>query len=85
MKTLLPLALLAASLPAMAAQPDVLPVRQIGLELARDIAMAAVEACRQDGYNVSAVVLAVPATSRWRCATPWRRATPWKSPSARPA
>jgi len=57
MKTLLPLALLAASLPAMAAQPDVLPVRQIGLELARDIAMAAVEACRQDGYNVAAVVL----------------------------
>ena len=57
MKTLLPLALLAASLPALAAQPDVLPVRQIGLELARDIAMAAVEACRQDGYNVAAVVL----------------------------
>lgn len=57
MKTLLPLALLAASLPSMAAQPDVLPVRQIGLELARDIAMAAVEACRQDGYNVAAVVL----------------------------
>jgi len=62
MKTLLPLALLvaslpAASLPALAAQPDVLPVKQIGLELARDIAMASVEACRQDGYNVSAVVL----------------------------
>ena len=57
MKTMLPLALLAASLPAMAAQPDVLPVRQIGLELARDIAMAAVEACRHDGYNVAAVVL----------------------------
>ena len=62
MKTLLPLTLLvaslpAASLPAMAAQPDVLPVKQIGLELARDIAMASVEACRQDGYNVSAVVL----------------------------
>ncbi|OJW99008.1 heme-binding protein [Thiobacillus sp. 65-1402] len=62
MKTLLPLTLLVASLPAtslsaMAAQPDVLPVKQIGLELARDIAMASVEACRQDGYNVSAVVL----------------------------
>ena len=55
MKTLLPLP--AASLSAMAAQPDVLPVKQIGLELARDIAMASVEACRQDGYNVSAVVL----------------------------
>jgi hypothetical protein len=35
MKTLLPLTLLAVSLPAMAAQPDVLPVKQIGLELAR--------------------------------------------------
>jgi uncharacterized protein GlcG (DUF336 family) len=57
MKTLLPLALLAASLPAHAAQPDLLPVRQIGLELARDIAMAAIDACRQSGYTVSAVVL----------------------------
>jgi hypothetical protein len=35
MKTLLPLTLLAVSLPAMAAQPDVLPDKQIGLELAR--------------------------------------------------
>jgi uncharacterized protein GlcG (DUF336 family) len=57
MKTLLPLALLAVALPAMAAQPDVLPVKQIGLELAHDIAMASIEACRQDGYNVAAVVL----------------------------
>jgi len=57
MKTLLPLTLLAASLPALAAQPDILPVKQIGLELARDIAMASVEACRRDGYNVSAVVI----------------------------
>lgn len=57
MKCLLPIALIAAILPAHAAQPDVLPVKQIGLELARDIAMASVEACRKDGYNVSAVVL----------------------------
>ena len=57
MKTLLPLALFAAALPALAAPPDVLPVKQISLELARDIAMASVEACRQNGYNVSAVVL----------------------------
>jgi hypothetical protein len=56
MKYLLPLALLAATLPSWAAQPDVLPVKQIGLELARDIAMNAVEACRKDGHNVSAVV-----------------------------
>ncbi len=36
---------------------DMIPVKQIGLEMARDIAMASVEACRNDGYNVSAVVL----------------------------
>lgn len=57
MKILLPLTLLTASLPALAVQPDLLPVRQIGLELARDIAMDAIEACRKDGYTVSAVVL----------------------------
>jgi len=57
MKILLPLTLLTASLPAFAAQPDLLLVRQIGLELARDIAMDAIEACRKDGYTVSAVVL----------------------------
>ena len=62
MKTLTPSSLLVASLTAVslnavAAQPDLMPVKQIGLELARDIAMGAVEACRQNGYNVSAVVL----------------------------
>ena len=57
MKTLLLLTLLAASLPAVAAQPDILPVKQIGLELARDIAMASIEACRNAGYTVSAVVI----------------------------
>ncbi|MDP3419985.1 MAG: heme-binding protein [Thiobacillus sp.] len=58
MKTLRILPLLAATVPALAAaQPDILPVKQIGLELARDIAMASVEACRKDGYNVSAVVI----------------------------
>lgn len=50
-------AFMAAVLPVHAAQPDMLPVRQISLELARDIAMAAVDACRNVGYNVSAVVL----------------------------
>lgn len=54
--------LLAASLgvvapQATAALPDMLPVKQISLELARDIAMDAVEACRKNGYNISAVVL----------------------------
>ena len=57
MKLLLKLTLLAVSLPAYAAQPDMLPVKQISLELARDIAMDSVEACRKQGYNVSAVVL----------------------------
>jgi uncharacterized protein GlcG (DUF336 family) len=57
MKLALPLALFAISLPVSGAQPDVLPVKQISLELARDIASAAVDACRRDGYNVSAVVL----------------------------
>ena len=57
MKKLLSLILLAVSPSAMTAQPDVLPVKQISLELARDIAMGAVEACRKDGYTVSAVVL----------------------------
>jgi uncharacterized protein GlcG (DUF336 family) len=62
MKALIPIALLVASLPATAlnaaaAQPDMLPVKQISLELARDIAMDSVEACRKEGYNVSAVVL----------------------------
>ena len=56
MRTLLSITLLAASLPAYA-QTDVVPVKQIGLELARDIAMGSIEACRQSGYNVSAVVL----------------------------
>ena len=53
----LPILLLAIALPATAAPPDVLPVKQISLELARDIAMGAIDACRRDGYNVSAVVL----------------------------
>ena len=62
MNTLRPPVLLALSLTtacpcAMAAQPDVLSVKQISLELARDVAMDAVEACRKEGYNVSAVVL----------------------------
>ncbi|HQS58982.1 MAG: hypothetical protein B7Y56_13150 [Gallionellales bacterium 35-53-114] len=57
MRKLLAAILLFASLPAFAAQPDVMPVKQIGMELARDIATASVEACRKNGYNVSAVVL----------------------------
>ena len=46
-------------LPGMvsAAPIDLLPVKQLGMELARDIATQSIEACRKDGYNVSAVVL----------------------------
>ena len=42
---------------AQAAPADLLPVKQLGMELARDIASLAIEACRKDGYNVSVVVL----------------------------
>jgi uncharacterized protein GlcG (DUF336 family) len=57
MKKLLMLSLIVVALPTMAAQPDMLPVKQIGMELARDISSHAIEACRKQGYNVSAVVL----------------------------
>lgn len=35
---------------------DLVPTRLLGLDLARDIAMAAVQACRKDGYQVAVVV-----------------------------
>ncbi|MGV8934485.1 MAG: GlcG/HbpS family heme-binding protein [Gallionellaceae bacterium] len=57
MKTLPSFTLLCLSLNTFAAAPDLLNVKQISLELARDIAMASVEACRKQGYSVSAVVL----------------------------
>lgn len=43
--------------PALVQAGDIVPVKQIGLELANAIAMKSVEACRKSGYNVSAVVL----------------------------
>lgn len=36
---------------------DMLTIRIIGMELARDLASNAVKACRDDGYQVSAVVV----------------------------
>lgn len=36
---------------------DIVETKNIGMELARDIANAAVMACRKSGYNVSAVVV----------------------------
>jgi uncharacterized protein GlcG (DUF336 family) len=35
---------------------DVVPARLMGLELARDIAQGAIDACRKDGYQVAVVV-----------------------------
>jgi len=35
---------------------DVVPARLLGLELARDIAQGAIDACRKDGYQVAVVV-----------------------------
>ena len=36
---------------------DTIAVKQISMELARDIAQKAIEACRKEGYQVSAVVV----------------------------
>lgn len=36
---------------------DVVTDKSIGMELARDVASATIEACRKDGYHVSAVVV----------------------------
>lgn len=49
--------LLFALMPSLAMAADIVPVKQISLELAQTIAIKSVEACRKDGYNVSAVVL----------------------------
>jgi uncharacterized protein GlcG (DUF336 family) len=46
-----------AMLSQTAAAGDVLSVKTVGMELARDIATAAVEECRNMGYQVSAVVV----------------------------
>ncbi len=45
------------SLTAQAYAADVVTDKSIGMELARDIASATIEACRKDGYHVSAVVV----------------------------
>jgi len=44
-------------MPGMSLAEDVVSVKRIGMELARDIANAAVDACRERGYQVSAVVV----------------------------
>ena len=59
MKTLVLRCISAALLfsPLPAAARDVLTQRTVSLELARDLAQAAVEACRGEGWQVSAVVV----------------------------
>ena len=54
-RSLFALALIGVVFPAQAA--DVVNEKNIGMELARDIANETIIACRGDGYNVSAVVV----------------------------
>lgn len=49
--------LTALTLAAAATAGELLPLRRMSLELSRDIAQKAVESCRRQGYNVSAVVV----------------------------
>jgi uncharacterized protein GlcG (DUF336 family) len=51
------LAILMGSLAFSAQAEDVLQEKNIGMELARDIASEAIIACRQNGFSVSAVVV----------------------------
>jgi uncharacterized protein GlcG (DUF336 family) len=46
-----------AAIPLAAQTADVVTTKGIGMDLARDIASAAIDACRTDGYQVSAVVV----------------------------
>lgn len=54
-QTLIVLSFLLITLPTQA--NDVVTEKSIGMELARDIADEAINACRQDGYHISAVVV----------------------------
>lgn len=58
MKRMLQASLLCSTLmPLMAIAEDVVKESTIGMELARDLASSAIEACRENGYAVSAVVV----------------------------
>ncbi len=50
-------ALAIVALGSRAAEPDVVNTKLMSMELARDIAQRAVEACRRQGYQVAAVVV----------------------------
>lgn len=49
--------LLLSSLTFQASANDIISVKNIGMELARDLATDAIKACREIGYQVSAVVV----------------------------
>jgi uncharacterized protein GlcG (DUF336 family) len=52
------LCLLSCLLPGSLLQAEyVVPARLMGLDLARDIAQGAIDACRKDGYQISVVVV----------------------------
>lgn len=51
------LLLIGAGIGLPASAQDTITVRRMSLELARDIAFAAIAACRETGYQVSAVVV----------------------------
>jgi len=53
----LPVLLTVTALPQAAGAAGLITVKRMSMELARDIADAAVHACRQRGYQVSAVVV----------------------------
>jgi len=55
-KSLLLLVTVVAAIPVLAAN-DVITVKQMSMELARDIAQGAVDACRAQGYQVAATVV----------------------------
>ena len=64
MKYLLLILVFLTNLSTAASSTDVVTTKNIGMELARDIASAAVKACNEMGYQVSAVVVDRSATLR---------------------
>ena len=54
---LIPVCIISALLPSLSLADDVISHRNIGMELARDLANEAVSVCRKGGYHVSAVVV----------------------------
>ncbi len=57
MKKYLGLFLFLASFPAIVQAADVVTTKNVGMEMARDLATEAINVCRKNGYQVSAVVV----------------------------